>query len=149
MFSWSFSNKKSRTSKWYITAIICVLVFLIYGIISGVYMMSIAILLFAWVFLLIENNSVPMTNVIIDQNWIHLNQEFYEWNNFDSFGIFYVWNLQIVRLISKNKIANVFDIPLSPEIDKIELANFLSNFVTENKNMKANNLDNLARIIKI
>lgn len=148
MFFWSFSNKKSRSSKWYITAIVGVLVFLVYGIISGVYMMSIASLLFAGVFLLIENNNVPMTEVNIDSNWIFLNEENYNWDNFVSFSIFNVGNLKMIRFVSKNKIANILEFPIPPDIDTIELSDFISRIIPETK-IQANTIDNLTRIMQI
>lgn len=149
MFSWSFSNKKSRSSKWYITAIIGVLVFLTYWIVSWVYMMSIASLLFAGVFLLIENNSTPMTEIMVQKDWIYIDNNFYDWNDFYSFSILTIWNLRVIRFFSKNKIANIVDIPISPEIDHILLSEFISTIIPENKDSKVTTIDNIARIMQI
>lgn len=111
-------------------------------------MMSIASLLFAGVFLLIENNNVPMTEVNIDSNWIFLNEENYNWDNFVSFSIFNVGNLKMIRFVSKNKIANILEFPIPPDIDTIELSDFISRIIPETK-IQANTIDNLTRIMQI
>lgn len=47
MFSWQFSSQKERHPQWYIVAVIVVLFFVVYGIFTGMYLMSIVTFLFA------------------------------------------------------------------------------------------------------
>lgn len=47
MLSWSFSSRKEHSSSWYITAIVVVLVLVVYGIVEKIYIMSVVSLLFA------------------------------------------------------------------------------------------------------
>lgn len=68
MFSWIFSSKKEHSASWYIAAIVVVLTLVTYGITQGLYLMSIVSFLFAGVYILMENNSSPSTQVEIDQN---------------------------------------------------------------------------------
>lgn len=63
MFSWNFSSHKEHSPSWYITAIVVVLVMVIYGIVEKIYIMSVVSFLFAGVYLLMENNSAPITRV--------------------------------------------------------------------------------------
>lgn len=112
-------------------------------------MMSIASLLFAGVFLLIENNSTPMTEIMVQKDWIYIDNNFYDWNDFYSFSILTIWNLRVIRFFSKSKIANIVDIPISPEIDHILLSEFISTIIPENKDYKATTIDNIARIMQI
>ena len=63
MFSWSFASQKEHSPAWYLVAIIVVLVLVVYGIIEQLYLMSVVAFLFAGVYLLMENNSAPTTEV--------------------------------------------------------------------------------------
>jgi hypothetical protein len=57
MFSWDFSSKKEHPVGWYIIGIIVVLSLVLYGIVEGLYLLSIVAFLFAGVYILMENNS--------------------------------------------------------------------------------------------
>lgn len=61
MFSWSFSSRHDHSPSWYVTAIIVVLILVVYGIVEQLYLMSVVSFLFAGVYLLMENNSTPTT----------------------------------------------------------------------------------------
>lgn len=63
MFSWSFASHKEHSSSWYVIAIIVVLTLVVYGIVEKIYIMSVVSFLFAGVYLLMENNSLPVTQV--------------------------------------------------------------------------------------
>ena len=63
MFTWSFASHKEHSSSWYIAASIVVLTLVIFGIVMQLYFMSVASFLFVGVYLLIENNSTPTTQV--------------------------------------------------------------------------------------
>lgn len=47
MFSWQFSSQKERPAQWYIIALVVVLFLVAYGIIEGMYFMSVVAFLFA------------------------------------------------------------------------------------------------------
>ena len=47
MFSWSFSTHKEHSASWYVVAIIVVLSLVTYGIVEGIYIMSVVSFLFA------------------------------------------------------------------------------------------------------
>jgi hypothetical protein len=47
MYNWQFSSEKERPQSWYIIALIVVLSLVLYGIIEGLYLMSIVAFLFA------------------------------------------------------------------------------------------------------
>ena len=72
MFSWTISNEKNRGPMWYIFAIIIILVLVIYGIISGLYLMSVVAVLFSGVFLLIENNTLLTTRFFINEKHLQI-----------------------------------------------------------------------------
>jgi MFS superfamily sulfate permease-like transporter len=72
MFTWNFSTHKEHSASWYIMAIIVVLSLVVYGIVEGIYIMSVVSFLFAGVYILMENNSNPITRVDIDEAGIHV-----------------------------------------------------------------------------
>lgn len=67
MFSWSFSTHKEHSPSWYVFAIVVVLMLVVYGILQQLYLMSVVAFLFTGVYLLMENNSAPITEVNITE----------------------------------------------------------------------------------
>jgi hypothetical protein len=67
MFSWSFSTHKEHSPSWYVIAIVVVLMLVVYGIVQQLYLMSVVAFLFTGVYLLMENNSAPTTEVNITE----------------------------------------------------------------------------------
>jgi hypothetical protein len=47
MFSWSFASRPYHSASWYLVAIVVVLMLVVYGIVEGLYLMSIVAFLFA------------------------------------------------------------------------------------------------------
>jgi hypothetical protein len=89
MLHWQFASRQSRPAGWYIIALVVVLFFVIYGIVEGIYIMSVATFLFAGVYILKENNSAPLTDVQITDAGIQVESSFYDYGQFTSFAILY------------------------------------------------------------
>lgn len=87
MISWTFSNQKNRSASWYIAVTIIMLTLLVYGIITQLYLLSIVVVLFAGIYIYIENNSSENSTVIIDDKKIRIDSSEYFWENFSSFAI--------------------------------------------------------------
>lgn len=127
MFVWAFSQNKNRSPAWYIIAIIITLSLVIYGIVTGLYLMSGVILLFVGVFLLIENNSLDVTSVTIDNQEISINDTKYSFKEFESFAIVPVASeVYFLRFFPKKRFSNRLEIPISDEINIAQLTEFLS-----------------------
>ena len=47
MFSWSFASRRDHSASWYLVAIVVVLMLVVYGIVEGLYLMSVVSFLFA------------------------------------------------------------------------------------------------------
>ena len=148
MFSWTISNEKNRGPMWYIFAIIIILVLVIYGIISGLYLMSVVAVLFSGVFLLIENNTLPTTRFFINEKHLQIDNTPYTWENFSHFSIVDIGNRKILKLFPLKKFSPVFEIPLNSDINSAELYNFLKNFLEE-KEGNNSSLDAITEITKI
>lgn len=131
MYSWQFSTSSGKPKGWYIIALVVVLSLVIYGIILGMYLMSIVAFLFAWVYILMENNSIPVTNVDINERMVRVNDTIYEMDKIDRFTLLSnEGNYVMLRLFIKNGISPIIDIPLTAEVDSTGLKDFLSGILT-------------------
>ena len=79
MLTWTFASHKEHSPSWYTVAIIVVLMLVVYGIVEQLYLMSVVSFLFAGVYLLMENNTTPTTEVHILENGIQVGASYYEY----------------------------------------------------------------------
>ncbi len=150
MFSWDFSTHKEHSAAWYIAAIVVVLSLVTYGIIEWIYLLSIAAFLFAWVYILMENNANPVTHVDVDNTGIRVGTTFYEYSSLVSYAIVYVRDTPIyLRITPRKKLSTVIDIPLTPDVDAVELRNYLSGQLEEEKNAQLSNSDVLIHAMRL
>lgn len=127
MFHWQFSTSQGKPKGWYIIALVVVLSLVIYGIFEGMYLMSIVAFLFAWVYILMENNSIPVTSVDINERMVKVNETIYEMERIDRFTMLSSdGNYVMLRLFIKKWITPIIDIPLTPEVESVVLKDFLS-----------------------
>ncbi len=132
MFTWSFASRQHHTSSWYMIAMIVVLSLVWYGIATQLYLMSIAAVLFAWVYILIENNSLPATWVIIDEWWITVGPSRYDYSSIEKFALISIgWIPTYLRIRLRKKIGSVIDIQLVEGINPIEVKTFLADYIKE------------------
>ncbi len=127
MFTWQFSSQKERSAQWYIIALVVVLFFVLYGIIEQIYFLSVVSFLFAWVYILMENNATPITHVNISEHIVQVNTTIYEFDKINKFALLSNGtNYVMLRLFLKKWITQMIDIPLTEEVDSIWLKDFLS-----------------------
>ena len=89
MFSWNIATENTKGSGWYMTAGVCALSFIIWGIFVGLYALSIVVFIFAGVYLLMENNAPENTQIVVDENGININGGFYDYPSVEEFSIVY------------------------------------------------------------
>lgn len=148
MFSWSFATHKQHTASWYIIAIIVVLSLVTYGIIEGIYIMSVVSFLFAGVYILMENNSNPITHTEIDNSWIRIGGTFFDYSAIQSFSIVYIEDRPMyLRITPRKKLSTVLDIPLTQEVNAVELKTYLAGHLEEQKDVKFSNTDALIHVM--
>lgn len=130
MFSWQFSSQKERHPQWYIVAVIVVLFFVVYGIFTGMYLMSIVTFLFAWVYILMENNATPTVTVMVNDRVIQIGSAIYDFDKLSKFTILSRDGVPaIFRIWIKKSLTPTIDIPLIAEVDAYALKDFLSEYV--------------------
>ncbi|MBS9784196.1 hypothetical protein KGV55_02490 [Candidatus Gracilibacteria bacterium] len=150
MFSWSFSNKKNHSPIWYVIALIIVIAIAIYGILNTMYMMSVTVFLVAGIYLLVENNTTPTTEVEMEEGIFTIDENVYEFRDYVYFAIIAkAKNQKIIRLVPNSKLGTVIDIPLSSDVNPIELREWLATQLDENPDMKLSKTDKLIDIAKL
>lgn len=122
----------------------------VYGIVEGLYLMSIVSFLFAWVYLLMENNSTPIMQVDVTDRGIQVGGSFYDYTQFSRFAMISIADVPtFIRLYPIRKLAPLIDIPLSHDIDPVSLRTYLSSLIEEERNNTISNADALIHAMKL
>jgi len=112
--------------------------------------MSVVSFLFAGVYLLMENNSTPTTEVHVLEWGIQVGGSYYEYASYRQFSMISVWGTpSFIRLFPIKKLSPLIDIPLSSEVDNISLRSYLASVMEENKNNTLSNADALIHAMKL
>jgi hypothetical protein len=150
MFSWTFSSRKEHGLMWYVVGLILVLVLVVYGIVEKLYLMSIVSLLFAGVYILIENNSAPITRVDIDDQAIRVGGSVYEFSALTHFSLISVGDVPTyLRLTPRKKLSTIIDIPLTSDVNPTELRNYLSEHIEHDKDAILSNSDAIIHAMRL
>ncbi len=89
LYSWEFNDEKNRWKMWYIIAISIVIWSSIWWFFTKQYWLSFIVLLVAWLYYFIENNSQDLVKIEITNNWINIDWKFYDYSSIDSFWFIY------------------------------------------------------------
>lgn len=112
--------------------------------------MSVAVVLFVGVFLLIENNNSPNTEIKIDERTIFINENSYIFGDFESFSIIDVGNgATLLRFHPKKTMATRIEIPVPADINGAQLREFLLAILPENTQSTFSGTDAIAHLTKI
>lgn len=150
MFTWSFASRKEHSASWYLVAIIVVLMLVVYGIVEGLYLMSVVSFLFAGVYLLMENNSTPVLQVNVTERGIQVGGSFYDYSQFSRFAMISIADVPtFIRLYPVRKLSPLIDIPLSPEVSPVDLRAYLATVMEEEHNNTISNADALIHAMKL
>ena len=96
-------------------------------------MMSVVAFLFAWVYIMKENNAAPLTDVNVTENGIQVQDTFYEYSQIASFAILYDQEIaKMLRFSVKKWITSLIDIPITQDVNPAELRNILLKNISEN-----------------
>ncbi len=132
MFSWIITLKRSHGPSWYLWALIGVVSLAIWGFLTEIYALSIAVVILAGVYLLIENNAPETVEVTVDENGIGIDTSFYDYGQLESFRIVFDGKLpKFLNLTLKEKVMKSIEIPLTQDVNVSELRSFLSQYVFE------------------
>lgn len=151
LFSWVSPRKITNKSPiWYLIAIIIVLTLVVYGISQKLWIMPIVALLFAWVYMLHENNAPDTIITEVTETGISSRGNFYDFAKIESFAILYVNDIPyILRLRTLGSIPPLLDIYLTEWIDIVALRDILLTRVREDTTAKITFADNLIHLLKL
>lgn len=149
IYSWNFSWDKWRWPMWYVIAISIVIWIVIWWFLTKQYILSLLIILISWISFFVENNSEENINVEINQLWIRVNNNFYDFPKIDSFSIVYDWwNATILRLALVKKWLKFIDLNIDNNI-AVELKWILPNYIKENDKYEISFIDRLVKLLKL
>jgi hypothetical protein len=150
MFSWDFSAKKEHTASWYLIALGVVATLVIYGITQWLYLLSIVSFLFAWVYILMENNGKHEVKVQMTESVIRVADSVYEIKSFEKFSIITVNGTPLyLRLFPKKRFSPILDIPLHASVPLEEVREFLALSLEEDTTATLTNSDALIHAMRL
>ena len=150
MYHWQFASRNERPQSWYIVALVVVLFLVIYGIVQWLYMMSVVAFLFAWVYIMKENNAAPLTDVNVTENGIQVQDTFYEYSQIASFAILYDQEIaKMLRFSVKKWITSLIDIPITQDVNPAELRNILLKNISENPDAEFTKSDRMIQAMRL
>ncbi len=131
LYSWEFSTEKNRWKNWYVIAISILLWITIWWILTKQYWLSFIVLLLSWVFYFVENNSDDNVKIIINNLWIQIWENFYEYWKIKNYSYIYVWNIPYFLRLNINKAwLKHIDLKINEKIF-LDLQNILKSYILE------------------
>ncbi len=150
MYHWQFASRHDRPQSWYIVALVVVLFLVIYGIVEGLYMMSVVAFLFAGVYIMKENNAAPLTSVEITDAGIQVAETFYDYGQLVSYAILYDGSVaRMLRIHMKKWITPLIDIPLTTDVNPVALKSYLAQYIPENPHAEFTRSDKVIQAMKL
>ena len=149
LYNWTFSDKKERSSSWYIIFLSIMIWLVIWWFLTKQYGMSIAILLVSGVGYFIENNSEETVQVSIWELWIMISNNFYEYAKIQSYGFIYSGeNAYYLRLKILKSWLNQLDLQVNNTIAK-ELGEILPNYIREADSTELSTTEKIIKLLKL
>lgn len=149
IYKWTFEDKKDRGSMWYITALSIVIWLSIWWFFTKQYAMSFIVLLIAWLYYFVENNSEDNIEVQIQELWIIIAWVFYDYESIGSFWVIYNWSNPIMlRLNLIKKWLKSIDVIIN--IDNLpKIRSVLSSYLEETPKVELSLSEKFIKILKL
>lgn len=148
MFEWTVTVRKDRSATWYAIAGIAVASLVVWGFFEGIYALSVVAVIFAGVFLLIENNAPDSVMVKVNENGVGVGSEFYDYGMIQDFALIFDGGLPVyLRLrLSRKGIKTVdVDIPEGSEVSNLRA--FLAGYAEESKDAELSFSEKMLRVM--
>jgi len=149
VYSWTFSTKKERWQLWYIIAASIIIWFVLWGILSWLYIMSFVIILVTGLYIYTENNSEENVEVIITSLWMKIDNNFYDYAKIRTFAIIYNGdNAEFLRLNLNIQGIKMLELKIDNEI-ALELKEIMPNYAEEDEKSEYTYTDKLIKFLKL
>lgn len=149
IYSWKFSDKKERSTLWYILAVAIVIGIAIWWITTSQYGLTFIIILAAGVFFFVENNTSDEIEVFLNDVGIKIDSNFYEYSKIQSYSYVFVEEnpVQIELLINKKWLKTT-----RLTVDKniySQLQMILPKFLEEWENLELSSSEKIINFLKL
>lgn len=149
IYSWEFDDNKNRSSMWYTIALSIVLWLSIWWFFTKQYWLSFIILLIAWLYYFVQNNSEDNIKVKITNLWILIDWSFYDFKSIDSFWIVYKWDIPtLLRLHLNKKWIRSIDVQITSNIVN-NLQEILNNYIDETPKIEFTFTEKMITLLKL
>lgn len=149
LLSWSYDDSKNRSQMWYMIAGTIAIWLIIWGFITGQFGMSIVIMLIIGIMFFIENNSEDHVGVEIQELWIKIQNNFYDYGSISSFKIVYSGDRAIyLRIFTKKRGLNILNIKIDTEHAR-QARGILVNYIKEDEQWKISMLERMIHLLKL
>ena len=158
IYTWTFEDKKNRSSLWYIIALSIVIWLSIWWFLTKQYWMSLTILLLTWVIYFTENNSEDEMKINISDLWIKLisldgsNEiwaTFFDYNNINWYSYVYrEENIIYLRLNILKKWIKTLDLKINNSIAN-DLSSILPNYLEEHPKQELTFFEKIIILLKL
>ncbi len=149
IYSWKFNDTKNRWKMWYIIAISIVIWSTIWWFFTKQYGLSFIILLIAWLYYFVENNSVDTVEVKITTNWIKIDWVFYDYSSIESFWFIYKSESPIwLRLNLNKKGLRYIDVKITRK-NMSDIKSSLSNYIEESDKIELTISEKMINLLKL
>jgi len=103
LYSWSYNDSKNRSPLWYMVALAISIGLIIWWFLTRQYGMSIVIMLVAWFFYFLENNTEDEVKVSITDLWIMVQESFYDFSRISAFSVIFSWENAVYLRLNTTK----------------------------------------------
>ena len=149
LYSWNYEDIQDRSPLWYMLAASIAIGLIIWGFLTRQYGMSIVIMLAAWFFYYLENNSEDHVSVEISELWIKVQDMFYDYAKIWKYSIVYEWDRAVFLRLAINKRGIwVLNIKLDNTI-AAQVRSILPNFIEESEKQEISFSEKLISFLKL
>ena len=149
IYSWEFNDNKNRSTMWYTIALSIVLWLSIWWFFTKQYWLSFIILLIAWLYYFVQNNSEDQIKVKITNLWVTIDWKFYDFESIESFWIVYKWETPSLLRLNLNKkwIRNI-DVQITSSIVS-NVKGVLNNYIEETPKIDLTFSEKMIQLLKL
>lgn len=149
IYSWSFNDKKDRSPTWYMIFLSIMIGLVIWWFFTAQYGMSFVVILLSGLIYFMENNSSDVIEVGINELWIWIDNNFYDYSRIKNFWFIYEREQAThLRLIMLKSSIRQIDLWVNNEITA-ELKSILPNFIAETNDSELTFTEKLIKILKL
>lgn len=148
MFEWIVPGRKNHSASWYTIAGIIALSLSIWGIFSGIYALTVVVIIMSGVYVLMENNAPDTTEAMINQNGVKIGDVFYDYGQISSFEIIFQQEVpKYLRMSLKKNNLKTIDIPVDMlgefGIDIGDVRSFMLQYIPEGEGAEVTLVDRI------